>query len=99
MRSLTLEVVTPRGGFLRETGVDEVVVRRRELRFDPGSEVAILPSHGPMIVRLADTEMRYRKAGRVMRIHAHGGFAEVRANVVTVMTPKAERPAPSGTGR
>jgi F0F1-type ATP synthase epsilon subunit len=88
---LTLEVVTPLGGFLRETGVDEVVMRRRERRFVPGSEVAVFPGHGPMLVRMADAELRYHTGGRVRRLHVAGGVAEVRENVVTVLAPNAER--------
>lgn len=98
MGLLTLEIVTPRGGFLREERVEEVVVRRRET-VQPGSEVAVLPSHGPMLVALADFDLRYRVAGVAHRLRIHEGFAEVRADVVTVLTPKAERPAPAGTGR
>lgn len=94
MEPLTLEVVTPRGGFLRESGVTEVVVRRKEVRFDPGSEVAVLPGHGPLLVRLADCEMRYTSGGHVSRLHVHGGFAEVRGGGVLILTPRAERPAP-----
>ena len=91
MSGLTLEVVTPRGGFLREEDVTEVVVRRREARFDPGSEVAVLPSHAPMLVNLASCRVRYTKRGRVRQLQVHGGFVEVRQNVVTVLTPAAER--------
>jgi F0F1-type ATP synthase epsilon subunit len=88
---LTLEVVTPLGGFLRESGIDEVVMRRRERRFHPGSEVAVFPAHGPMLVRMADSELRYRRGGRVHRLLVRGGIAEVRDDVVSVMSPTAER--------
>jgi F-type H+-transporting ATPase subunit epsilon len=99
MSLVTLEVVTPRGGFLREEGCSEVVMRRREIRFDPGSEVAVFPAHGPMVVRLATCDLRYIKDGRARHVRVHGGFAEVKDDVVTVLTPQAERPAPEGTGR
>jgi F-type H+-transporting ATPase subunit epsilon len=95
---LTLEVVTPRGGFLREQGLTEVVVRRREARFDPGSEVAVLPGHGPMLVRLCHHRMRYRSDGRARYLEVRGGFAEVRDDVVTVLTPRAERVGPTPVG-
>jgi F0F1-type ATP synthase epsilon subunit len=91
MTLLTLEVVTPLGGFLREGGIDEIVMRRREGRFTPGSEVAVFPAHGPMLVRMADSELRYRKGGRLHRLRVRGGVAEVRDDVVTVMSPTAER--------
>jgi F0F1-type ATP synthase epsilon subunit len=92
MASLTLTVVTPRGGFITVPGLDEVVVRRREAT-EPGSEVAVLPGHGPMLGALPECDVRYRQAGVVRRLHVHGGFAEVRMDTVTVLTPRAERPA------
>ena len=100
MELLTLEVVTPRGGFLHEENLTEIVLRRREDRFDPGSEVAVFPSHGPMLVRLPTCDIRFRHDGRMGHLRVHGGFAEVIDDVVTVITPQAERPAPlAGTGR
>ena len=99
MGALTLEVVTPRGGFLREEGLAEIVLFRRERRFEPGSEVAIFPAHGPLLVRLPACEIRYRHDGRSGRLRVHGGFAEVVDDVVTVLTPRAERPASNEAGR
>ncbi len=88
---LTLEVVTPIGGFLRETSVDEVVLRPCERRFSPGSEVAVFPAHGPMLVRVADAELRYHQACLGRRLHVSGGIAEVRNDTVVVLAR-----APSG---
>jgi hypothetical protein len=40
-RTLALEIVTPDGMALQESGVDVVVLHRRERRFEPGSEIAV----------------------------------------------------------
>jgi F0F1-type ATP synthase epsilon subunit len=90
MRRLTFEVVTPVGGvILTEEDVDEVVVRRKEKRFDPGSEVAVFPRHGPLLVRITDSIARYVKGGRVSYLELGGGFVEVYRDTVTVMASKA----------
>ncbi|MRS12364.1 MAG: hypothetical protein EG823_04745 [Actinobacteria bacterium] len=83
---ITLEVVTPLGRAAKRTGLDEVVVRRRELAFDRGSEVAIFPGHGPMLVRVAESDIRLEGHGRTMWLHVGSGFAEVRNDHVTVLT-------------
>lgn len=89
--TLELEVVVPDGVLLREDGVDVVVIRRREPRFDLGSEVAVFPLHGPMLVRLAVAPARYRKDGVTVHLALGGGFAEVLHDRVRVVTPRCER--------
>lgn len=91
MSALTLEVVTPMGVLLTEEEVDEVVVRRKERRFDPGSEVAVFPRHGPLLVRITDSTARYLKGGRVSQLELGGGFVEVYLDRVTVMASTARR--------
>ena len=44
-----------------------------------------------MIGRLGFGELRTRRASNTRRFYIDGGFAEVRANVVTVLTPRALR--------
>ena len=52
-------------------------------------ELGVLPGRAPLIGRLGYGELRIRRGERVQRFYVDGGFAQVRANVVTVLTPKA----------
>ncbi len=86
-RELALEIVTPDGLFLPKTKVQEIVVRRREEVYDPGSEVAVFPLHAPMLVRTQPTSMRFVKNAQVRRLEVGGGFLEVTDNgVVLIVT-------------
>ncbi len=97
-RTLSLEIVTPDGCAVAEETVDAVVFRRQEPRFEVGSEIAIFPLHAPMLVRLAVAPIRYRKGAGTVHLAVAGGFAEVRADRVLVVTPRCERITP-GTPR
>jgi F-type H+-transporting ATPase subunit epsilon len=90
-RTLVLEIVTPDGAILAEGGVESVVVRRLEARFERGSEIAIYPLHAPALIRLAPAPARYRKGGRTFHLALGGGFAEVKRDRVLVVTPRCER--------
>jgi F-type H+-transporting ATPase subunit epsilon len=89
--TLTLEIVTPDGTAVRETAVDVVVLRRREEEFEAGSEVAVFPRHGPLLVRLPVAPLRYRRAAETFHLAVGGGFAEVLRDRVLVVTPRVER--------
>lgn len=52
-------------------------------------EMGILPGHSPLIGRLGFGELRTRSEGVVRRYFVDGGFVQVRANVVTVLTSRA----------
>jgi len=43
MGSLRLEVITPRGRRVNEGGLTRVVLRRREVHHDPGSQIIVRP--------------------------------------------------------
>ncbi len=88
--ALRLEVITPDGHLLEEDAIEVVVFRRREARFERGSEVAILPGHAPLLVRIAAGPLRYRKDGRTVRLEVGGGFVEVKRGRVLIMTPRYE---------
>ncbi len=90
-RTLVLEIVTPDGLAVLETGVDAVVVRRRERRFELGSELAILPLHAPMLVRMPVAPIRFRRGAETVHLALAGGFAQVRGDRVLVVTPRCER--------
>jgi F-type H+-transporting ATPase subunit epsilon len=97
-RTLSLEIVTPDGCAVVEEAVDAVVFHRREPRFDVGSEIAIFPLHAPLLARLAVAPMRYRKGAGTVDLAVAGGFVEVSADRVLVLTPRCERIAPGTPG-
>lgn len=87
--NLILEILTPDGQSLRET-VQKVIFRRREKRFELGSEVAVYPLHGPMLLRIPAAPVRYEAGGKTRYLAVAGGFVEVNRNRVLVLTPKFE---------
>ena len=93
-RALVLEVVTPDGVALQEAEVDLVVFHRKEPRFDPGSEVAIFPLHGPLLVRIAVAPARFSKGGRTIHLALGGGFAQILHDQVVIVTPRLESVSP-----
>jgi F-type H+-transporting ATPase subunit epsilon len=88
--TLSLEIVTPDGMAVQEREVDVIVLRRRETRFEVGSEIAIFPRHGPMLVRLAVAPVRYHQRGGIRRLTVGGGFAEIRGDRVRLVSPWVE---------
>ncbi len=52
-------------------------------------EIGIGPGRAPLIGRLGFGEMRTRQGGATHRYFLDGGFAQVRDNVVTVLTNRA----------
>jgi F-type H+-transporting ATPase subunit epsilon len=75
-------VVTPERAVLDEPA-DFVVLPM----FD--GELGVLPGRAPLIGRLGFGELRVRKGDQVEHFYVDGGFAQVRANVVTVLTATA----------
>jgi F0F1-type ATP synthase epsilon subunit len=93
-RALALEIVTPDGTALSERGVDAVILRRRERRFELGSEIAIFPLHAATLIRFPNAPARYRRNGLVFHLALGGGFAEVKRDRVLLVTPRCERIPP-----
>jgi F-type H+-transporting ATPase subunit epsilon len=83
-RELRCVVVTPERALLDETA--EFVA----LPMYDG-ELGVLPGRSPLIGRLGHGELRIRQQGNVRRFFVDGGFAQVRGNVVTVLTAQALR--------
>jgi F-type H+-transporting ATPase subunit epsilon len=52
-------------------------------------EIGILPGRAPLIARLGFGELRTRVHGTAHRYFVDGGFAQVRDDVVTVLTSRA----------
>jgi F-type H+-transporting ATPase subunit epsilon len=78
-----------------------VVTPERELLDQPADfvvlpmydgELGVLPGRAPLIGRLGAGEMRITANNQTQRYYVDGGFAQIRANVVTVLTERALRP-------
>jgi F-type H+-transporting ATPase subunit epsilon len=83
-RELHCVVVTPEKALLDEPA-DFVAVPM----FD--GELGVLPGRAPLIGRLGCGELRLRRGMEVRRFYVDGGFVQVRANTVTVLTSRAQR--------
>jgi F-type H+-transporting ATPase subunit epsilon len=75
-------VVTPERTWLDEV-VDSVVLPVYD------GELGVLPGHTPLIARLGYGELRTKSSESVQRYFVDGGFAQVRDDVVTVLTHRA----------
>jgi len=83
-KSLQCVVVTPERAVL-DAAVDFVALPMYD------GELGVLPGRAPLIGRLGYGELRTRLGNEIHRFFVDGGFAQVRANVVTVLTPQALR--------
>src|SRR5205809_2652214 len=83
-RTVQCVVVTPERAVLDEP-VDFVALPLYD------GELGVLPGRAPLIGRLGYGELRIRNGAVVERYFVDGGFAQVRANVVTVLTPRAKK--------
>ena len=54
-------------------------------------ELGVLPGRAPLIGRLGAGELRLKSAAGTTRFFVEPGFVQVAANVVTVLTAKAEK--------
>ena len=53
-------------------------------------ELGVLPGRAPLIGRLGAGELRLKSAAGTTRFFVEAGFVQVRSNVVTVLTAKAQ---------
>src|SRR5947199_5429762 len=81
-RQVQCVVVTPEKAVLDEP-VDFVALPMYD------GELGVLPGRAPLIGRLGPGELRTRRGEQTRRYYVDGGFAQVRADVVTVLTPRA----------
>ncbi len=81
-QALQCVVVTPERAVLDET-VDFVALPMYD------GELGVLPGRAALIGRLGYGELRTVKGTQTQRLYVDGGFAQVRSNVVTVLTPRA----------
>ncbi len=80
---LKLEIVTPEKRVIDET-VDSVTVPTLT------GEAGILPNHAPLISALKPGILSFTNKGTTERLAVAGGFVEVSADTVSVMTDTAE---------
>ena len=80
---LHLEVITPERS-VYEDDVDMVIAPATE------GYVGILPHHAPLFTTLGPGEFRVKKGGVEEVLAVFGGFMDVRANRVVVLTDAAE---------
>jgi F-type H+-transporting ATPase subunit epsilon len=83
-RGVRCVVVTPERAILDER-VDFVALPMYD------GELGVLPGRAPLIGRLGYGELRLRHGAATRRYFVDGGFAQVRDDVVTVLTAKALR--------
>ena len=83
-KTLTCIVVTPEKAVLEESA-DFIALPL----FD--GELGVMPLRAPLIGRLGFGELRLVKGGQTTRFFIDGGFAQVRDNVVSVLTSRAIR--------
>jgi F-type H+-transporting ATPase subunit epsilon len=81
-KRLQCVVVTPEKTLLDET-VDFVALPLYD------GELGVLPGRSPLIGRLGYGELRTKSDNTVDRYYVDGGFAQIRDNVVTVLTNRA----------
>jgi F-type H+-transporting ATPase subunit epsilon len=56
-----------------------------------GGDIAFLPGHAPFLAALTESHTRItRPDGRVLDVAVHGGFVEVSANRVSILSDQAE---------
>jgi F-type H+-transporting ATPase subunit epsilon len=77
-------VVTPERALV-DARADSVVLTLYD------GELGVLPGRAPLVGRLGYGELRIRDGANTDRFFIDGGFAQVRNNVVTVLTPRARK--------
>ena len=82
VKQLHVVVVTPEKTLFDET-VDFVALPLYD------GELGVLPGRAPLIGRLGYGELRTKRDEAVERYYVDGGFAQVRDNIVTVLTNRA----------
>jgi F-type H+-transporting ATPase subunit epsilon len=81
-KRLQCVVVTPEKTWLDELA-DSIVLPVYD------GELGVLPGHTPLIARLGYGELRTKTGAAIQRYFVDGGFAQVRDDVVTVLTHRA----------
>lgn len=83
MKTVKVNIVTPDGP-VSETEADMVIAATET------GEIGILPGHIAMVAPLQIGALRLKKDNSTIHVAVHGGFIEVRPDVVTVLAQQAE---------
>lgn len=83
MQTLQVNIVTPDGPVL-ETEANIVIASTE------AGEIGVLPGHIAMVAPLQIGALRVKKDNETTLVAVHGGFIEVRPEVVTVLASSAE---------
>jgi len=83
--ALTFDMVTAKGLAMHEEGLERVVIRRREERFVPGSEVAICASHGPLLMQTQACTARLVRGAHTQAVDVELGVLEVLDDRITLV--------------
>jgi F-type H+-transporting ATPase subunit epsilon len=83
MKTVKVNIVTPDGP-VSETEADMVIAATET------GEIGILPGHIAMVAPLQIGALRLKKDNSTVHVAVHGGFIEVRPDVVTVLAQQAE---------
>ncbi|MCZ2257543.1 F0F1 ATP synthase subunit epsilon [Sporosarcina sp. G11-34] len=83
MKTLKVNIVTPDGPVV-ETEADMIIATTES------GEMGILPGHIAMVAPLQIGAIRLNKGNTTEVVAVHGGFIEVRPDVVTVLAQSAE---------
>jgi F-type H+-transporting ATPase subunit epsilon len=84
-KTLRCVVVTPERGLLDEPA-DYVGLPLYD------GQLGVLPGRAPLIGRLGTGALRLRRGGQERIFYIDGGFVQIRADVVSVLTARALRP-------
>lgn len=82
-KKLTCTIVTPERALL-ERKADFVALPLYD------GEIGFLPGRSPIVGRLGSGELRIRENNEIVRYFVDEGFVQVRDNVVTVLTSRAQ---------
>jgi len=83
MKTVKVNIVTPDGP-VSETEANMVIAVTET------GEIGILPGHIAMVAPLQIGALRLKKDNSTVNVAVHGGFIEVRPDVVTVLAQQAE---------
>jgi F0F1-type ATP synthase epsilon subunit len=75
--ALVFDIVGARGLLLHEASLERIVIRRREEQFDLGSEFAICPHHGPLLMQTQACRVRLTRKGTAREVEVPAGVFEV----------------------
>lgn len=83
MKTIKVNIVTPDGPVV-ETEADMIISTTE------AGEIGVLPGHVAMVAPLQIGALRIKKGGTIEAVAVHGGFMEVRPEVVTILAQSAE---------